>query len=365
MSIKESVLSVVMKAYDLQVEDIIKQNRLQKIAEARMVVAYCLRLLENLSFPAIGKILGGRDHTTMMHSCRKIADKIEHDKKFSNRMKLILDSIKGLEPTITKLVVADSQEIETSTEEQPQAEEVIEGLMSDYVIPKNLDISPREKIILEEYRKGATLKQIGDEIKLTRERARQLIRKAILKEIGVKMQDGFEMDIQEVFNSEKTANYRARNFIPAEEKEKMLSSFLIKANAHTSMQDFSREVGLSISKLIEEFPEVVEIIEQKAREKRARWSQSYIRCRKCGTTIIPHVKKGYCEQCIGTYRGERREALLKNNPICAVCSIERKKAIQKYRKDLYITKDGRVLCGGCFLQLTGNRLVEGRWGKNR
>ena len=143
-----------------------------------------------------------------------------------------------------------------------------------------------------------------------------------------------------------------------------MADYLTRANSYTSINEFAQSVGKSVSKLTQHFPEVVEVIERKNREKAARWSRSYIRCRKCGTTTISHVKKGYCEQCVGTYRGERREALLNTKPICAVCSIERKKAIQKYHKDLYITKDGRVLCNGCFMQLTGSRMVESRWGKS-
>lgn len=365
MSIDESTLSVVLRAYDLQVEDILEKNRLQKVAEARMVVAYCLRLLENLSFPAIGKILGGRDHTTMMHSCKKIAYKIEHDKKFRIRINLILDSIKVLEPGIVQTAISNYPDGERTSEKltQPQVEEVIDNLRPNYAIPQIVELTTREKSLLDAYRKGSTLKQIGDEINITRERVRQLIKKAILKEVGKKINDGFEMDIREVFNNEKTANQLARNIIPPEKKEKMLADFLTKANLYSSINDFAHDVHLSTTKLTQEFPQVIEIIERKAREKKTRWSRSYIRCRKCGTTIIPHVKKGYCEQCVGTYRGGRREAVLGENPICAVCSIDRKKAIQKYHKDLYITKDGRVLCNGCFMQLTGSRLVEGRWGK--
>jgi hypothetical protein len=354
-----------LKAYDLQIEDIIKQNRLQKVAEARMVVAYCLRLLENLSFPAIGKILGDRDHTTMMHSCKKIADKIEHDNKFRFRMKLVLDSIRALEPGLAQSMITGYAEEERSNADLalPQVEEVIEKLRSNYTIPQNVDLTQREKSLLEAYRKGSTLKQIADELNLTRERVRQLIKKALLKEVGKKINDGFEMDIEEVLNSEKIANQRARNIIPTEKKEKMLTDFLVKANSYTSVNDFAHDVHLSSSKLTQQFPEVVEIIEKKSREKKARWSTAYIHCRKCKTTIIPHVKKGYCEKCVGMYRGERREAILNEKPMCAVCGIERKKAIQKFKKDLYITQDGRILCRGCFAQLTGSRMVESRWGK--
>ncbi len=361
MEIKEIILSVVTNDYNLQIDDIMQQNRLQRIAEARMVIAYCLRLLTTSSFPAIGRILGGRDHTTIMHACRKIANKIEQDSRFHGRMKMILGNIRSLEPTL-QIPTNEDDVFSRTSYERPEPEETIEVTVRD-VPPVNLELSPREKEFLEEYRKGMSLNQIGNDKKLSRERVRQIIKKAILKEVGTKVRDGFEMDVQEVFSNERTSHFRARNSMPEEERVKLLADYLVRANSHTSIQEFAQEVGLSTQKLAQHFPDVVKIIEQKGREKKARWSRAYIHCRGCGTTIIPHFKRGYCEQCKGVFRGERRESLLKENPICAVCSIDRKKAIQKYKKDLFITKERRVLCGGCFKQLTGILMVESRWGK--
>ncbi|MFA6486129.1 MAG: helix-turn-helix domain-containing protein [Candidatus Magasanikbacteria bacterium] len=362
MNFEGNIINIVCENYGVNKEAVFAQDRQQNIAEVRMVLAYCLRLVENLSFPAIGKIIGNRDHTTMMHSCSRIAKKIEQDKKFAVRIKLIIDKI--LANRYNEVAKPKVNPIEINIGEDEEESEP-EPDLNYYVVPyenEKLELSDRERGILIRYRNGETLRKIGQTEKVTTQRISQIIIKAVTKEVKAKIREGFDIDIEESIKGEKIAhNFNLSKKISDEDVRKLTPEFILRVGSGTQIKALAKEVGLSVSKFNKFFPEVLEEADNKKRREKQRWTKYYISCRGCGTTKIPHVKKGYCEQCLGVFRGKRRDSVLKNKNKCEVCSIERGKAIQKYKKDFYITKDGRVLCRNCFLQLTGDKLASSRW----
>ncbi len=68
----EDIVKVVAHFYNLEEPAMYEKNRRKEVVEARQVAMYILREDYNISFPHIGKKLGGRDHTTVMHSYEKI-----------------------------------------------------------------------------------------------------------------------------------------------------------------------------------------------------------------------------------------------------------------------------------------------------
>lgn len=68
----EDIVKVVAHFYNLEEPAMYEKNRRKEVVEARQVAMYILREDFNISFPHIGKKLGGRDHTTVMHSYEKI-----------------------------------------------------------------------------------------------------------------------------------------------------------------------------------------------------------------------------------------------------------------------------------------------------
>ena len=66
-------------ALDVSREDIIAQDRRPKVAQARQIAMYLARELTDESLPAIGKGFGGRNHSTVMHAHRRIADSLASD----------------------------------------------------------------------------------------------------------------------------------------------------------------------------------------------------------------------------------------------------------------------------------------------
>ncbi|HHU48787.1 MAG TPA: chromosomal replication initiator protein DnaA [Clostridiales bacterium] len=75
----ELIQSVTADYYQLKVEDLISKKRNRPISYPRQIAMYLCRELTDLSLPKIGDLFGGRDHTTVIHACDKIADEMEND----------------------------------------------------------------------------------------------------------------------------------------------------------------------------------------------------------------------------------------------------------------------------------------------
>ncbi|MDK2982263.1 MAG: chromosomal replication initiator protein [Chloroflexota bacterium] len=87
------ILDTVAKAYNLSHEELLSRNRSKSIALPRQVAMYLLREIGNESLPQIGEALGGRDHTTVMYACEKVADLIERDDHFRRQVFQIRDQL--------------------------------------------------------------------------------------------------------------------------------------------------------------------------------------------------------------------------------------------------------------------------------
>jgi chromosomal replication initiator protein len=73
------VLAVVSKYFGISTERILGRDRSKDVALPRQVAMYLMREQGGISLPKIGEELGGRDHTTVMYACDKVADMIERD----------------------------------------------------------------------------------------------------------------------------------------------------------------------------------------------------------------------------------------------------------------------------------------------
>jgi chromosomal replication initiator protein len=73
------VLELVSQHYGLCVEDLIGPRRNGNINQARQIAMFLAREITNTSLPQIGDAFGGRKHSTVLHSCNKVADDIESD----------------------------------------------------------------------------------------------------------------------------------------------------------------------------------------------------------------------------------------------------------------------------------------------
>jgi len=76
ISIRE-VVKIIADYYNIDEEMIYEKTRRKEVVLSRQVVMFLLREDFNISYPMIGKELGGRDHTTVIHSYTKIKGEIE------------------------------------------------------------------------------------------------------------------------------------------------------------------------------------------------------------------------------------------------------------------------------------------------
>lgn len=78
ISIKD-VIKQVADFYNLDENIIYKKTRVKEVVRPRQLIMYILREDFNVSYPTIGQKLGGRDHTTVIHSCEKIKNDLKND----------------------------------------------------------------------------------------------------------------------------------------------------------------------------------------------------------------------------------------------------------------------------------------------
>lgn len=68
----KNVVGKVAEFYGIEEESIYEKTRRREVVRPRQIIMYLLREDFNISYPTIGTKLGGRDHTTVIHSCEKI-----------------------------------------------------------------------------------------------------------------------------------------------------------------------------------------------------------------------------------------------------------------------------------------------------
>jgi chromosomal replication initiator protein len=90
----DTVVGVVARAFNLTVERLLSPDRSRAVALPRQIAMYLMRET-NLSLPQIGQALGGRDHTTVMYACDKVADMLERDDQFRRQVVQIRQKLYG------------------------------------------------------------------------------------------------------------------------------------------------------------------------------------------------------------------------------------------------------------------------------
>lgn len=389
------IIDAVASFYGLSTRELKRRTRRKESAFARQVAMYLLREYSDRSYPSIGRDFG-LDHTTAIHSHKKILasfgrspdlwkqieeivnsfggsyrpphviesslqgisntdafssdiqnGKIEAGPTASDEdvMKIKIYDLKLSARTMNALREAGIKTIGGLTRRREKTLQEIRGLGEKGIkeieealnnkgniriksalysrdkerVPKTISLESleREKAILTEYRDGKTLEVIGRKFGVTRERIRQIVLRGIFREIEERESEGFEIDTKEFLLQEKLRHDQ-------KQAQKNLTA-----------------------------PEV-------SQPKKERWSRYYPRCRGCETTIIPHLRKGYCERCAGGFRAERRDRIIADRGNkCENCGMHLADARKKFGRDFYIMRRDdalAVLCRECFLDETGRRM---------
>ena len=85
----QGIIETVCAFYEVSIDDILGPSREKRFSMPRQIIMNLLRQELNLSYPAIGNELGGRDHTTAMHADNKIRLKVDSDLKLKQEIELI------------------------------------------------------------------------------------------------------------------------------------------------------------------------------------------------------------------------------------------------------------------------------------
>jgi chromosomal replication initiator protein len=89
------VIRTVANAFGISKERLLERDRSREVALPRQVAMYLLREVGNISLPQIGEALGGRDHTTVMYACDKVADLIERDDRLRRQVLQLREELFG------------------------------------------------------------------------------------------------------------------------------------------------------------------------------------------------------------------------------------------------------------------------------
>lgn len=74
----EDIIKIVSEFYSIDKETICQKTRKKEIVKPRQIIMYILREDFSVSYPTIGQKLGGRDHTTVIHSCEKVRNDLKN-----------------------------------------------------------------------------------------------------------------------------------------------------------------------------------------------------------------------------------------------------------------------------------------------
>lgn len=251
----------------------------------------------------------------------------------------------------------------------------------------------RNQQILQFYKEGKTLEDIGLIFGFTRSRAQQIIDKEIKEEIKrrfsitknlntVEKSALNELTRGEVRRIKEEAQRKREDLEKSSILTKIKESGLLNSNlSYFSVSEYAKEIGVEPSLVHKYFPEIVEKI-----LKEKRWSVEYEKCLMCGKTDTPHRSKGYCEKCyhksdifksfqkkshINNYEkrkkrnieyykdylkrpeviernkkkndlkffdGNREKALSRDCYKCSECGISKEESLRKFKKDLFVVR---------------------------
>jgi chromosomal replication initiator protein len=91
----ENIQKVVADYYKIKVAEMYSKKRSQAVARPRQMAMYLSKELTQLSLPEIGSNFGGRDHTTVLHACRKIVELRDSNPTIAHDLTVLLQVLRS------------------------------------------------------------------------------------------------------------------------------------------------------------------------------------------------------------------------------------------------------------------------------
>lgn len=89
----DNIQRTVAEYYSIKVPDLLSKRRSRSVARPRQVAMALAKELTNHSYPEIGDAFGGRDHTTVLHACRKVKELQEENAEIREDYKSLLRAL--------------------------------------------------------------------------------------------------------------------------------------------------------------------------------------------------------------------------------------------------------------------------------
>jgi len=91
----EYIQRTIAEKYGVSISDLLGKRRTQNIAHTRQIAMYLCRRLTGCSYPEIGALFGGRDHSTVIHAFRVIDELLRDDTKFRSEIDKLINDLDG------------------------------------------------------------------------------------------------------------------------------------------------------------------------------------------------------------------------------------------------------------------------------
>lgn len=87
------IMEVVAEHFGISIEQILSKSRSNDVAKPRQIAMYLCKNMTDASLEAIGKVLGGRDHSTVVHGIKKVAEDVSADEAVAKTVETIKKKI--------------------------------------------------------------------------------------------------------------------------------------------------------------------------------------------------------------------------------------------------------------------------------
>ncbi len=87
------VIETISKYYNLSVQDLVSASRNKELVQPRQVAMYLIRQETDASLPEIGGLLGGRDHTTVIHGIERVKERLEAEEQLRREVMSVREQL--------------------------------------------------------------------------------------------------------------------------------------------------------------------------------------------------------------------------------------------------------------------------------
>jgi chromosomal replication initiator protein len=91
----QMILEATASSYGFSIEAICGPSRTRPLVTARQVAMYLVRELTDYSYPAIGRVFGKRDHTTVIHAVDKITGQMQERRQIYEQVTGLIQQVRG------------------------------------------------------------------------------------------------------------------------------------------------------------------------------------------------------------------------------------------------------------------------------